>query len=81
MNLDKLTVLLCLAFQESEGPFDVNVKMSSSVSRMRLMKNEIKELSMSPSVVEIDIGVPIADRRSKERWTKNRRINRRTMGL
>ncbi len=80
MNLDKLTILLCLAFQESEGPFDVDVKLSDSVSRMRLMKNEIKELSMSPSIIEIDISIPIADRRSKERWTRHRRVNRR-MGL
>jgi len=77
MNLDKLTILLCLAFQESEGPFEVDVKTSDSTVRMRLMKEEIKKLSNNPSIIEIDIRTPVSDRRLKERWTKYRRINRR----
>lgn len=74
MNLDKLTALLCFAFQESEGPFNVDVKFCNSIVRMRLMKNEIKKLSMSPSIMEIAISTSVVDRRSKERWTKNRRM-------
>jgi hypothetical protein len=75
VDLNKLSILLCLAFQESEGPFYLLVKdLVGNVTRARLMKSEAKLLSLNPSVAEIDIAEPLSDRRHKERWTSFRRI-------
>lgn len=70
---------MCLAFQESDGPFNIDVKFDGFASKLRLMKEDIKKLSEDSFVIEIDICTPITDRRSEERWQKQRRINKRSL--
>lgn len=79
MNINKLSVMLCLAFQESDGPFDVVIKLINSkngqqeINKKRISKEDIKILSDSQFIIEIDIAEPIDDRRLKDRWQNNRR--------
>lgn len=77
--------MLCLGFQESDGPFDVIIKFINSgtgqqeISKKRLSKEEIKNLSDDQLVIRIDIAEPIDDRRSKERWVNERRKSVRNL--
>jgi hypothetical protein len=79
MNIDKLSVMLCLGFQESDGPFNVIIKLINSKSnrqeihKKRISKEEIKSFSDNQFVISIDIAKPIDDRRSKDRWKNHRR--------
>jgi hypothetical protein len=79
MDVTKIGTTLCLAFQISDGPFNVIVKYEQSISKLKLSKDEVKKLSMDPSVMEIDISSLVDDRRSKERWTKVRRVKTRNI--
>lgn len=68
MNLKKINHLLALAFQNSEGPFEVIVKYDNGTSLSGSMtKERISTLSEKESVVEIKIGTRLTNRRKTER--------------
>ncbi|HVI42675.1 MAG TPA: hypothetical protein VM577_18665 [Anaerovoracaceae bacterium] len=75
-DLTKLDTLLTLAFQESEGPFSVLIKVNgqSNVPVSRdLTKEEILELSKDELITSIELSKRIASRRWRSRSKKNRR--------
>ena len=76
MNLDKLTHLLCLAFQCSDGPFQIKVSYSDHDEWASLSKEEIKNLSDQQDIKQIDICNPGKDRRWHQRLGDDRRTNR-----
>ena len=68
MNLNKLDLMLCLAFQESEGPFNVEVKFYNPLDKNTqeifiLSKQEIRNVSMWDEIKSISIVEPFKDRR------------------
>jgi hypothetical protein len=73
MNLSKLSILLCLAFQESDGPFHVSVECNQGVVWAHYTKQQIGELSDIECIVCIDVCEPRSDRRWHQRLTEDRR--------
>lgn len=77
MQLNKISVLLCLGMQESEGPFSVCVISENKKEFLKLSRNEIKNLSDGKEILSIDIVAPIKERRWWNRGTKDRRKDER----
>ena len=75
-DLKKIDALLTQAFQESEGPFSVLIKVDS-VSPAPLLgslnKDEILDLTKSALITSIELSKRIASRRWRSRSKKNRR--------
>lgn len=67
MNINKIGIMLCLAYQESEGPFYVKVNLSNFVEWKLLSKFEIDKLSDEFNIIEIDISLPRSERRWRDR--------------
>lgn len=68
MNLKKINHLLALAFQNSDGPYEVIVRYDNGTSLSGPMtKDRISALSEKESVVEIKIGTRLTNRRKTER--------------
>ena len=76
MIISKLTILLTIAFQESEGPFDIEATYTDHVEHKTLTKDQIGELSDIKGVIIIDIRKPSGERRWHHRTVNDRRINR-----
>lgn len=76
-DLTKLDALLTLAFQESEGPFSVLVKVKSQSQKAipceLVSKEEIFALSKDDLIISIELSKRIASRRWRSRSKKNRR--------
>jgi len=74
MNLDKLDIALCLAFQCGEGPFNVVIcKINGDVEESFLLREEIKALSMSEDIQTISLCKRIYRRRWRPRSNSGRR--------
>lgn len=71
MNLNKLDLMLCFAFQESDGPFNVEVKFNSPIKDnpeyFLLSKKEISNISLWDEVNSISIYLPFKERRWRKR--------------
>lgn len=64
MNLDKLDVMLCLSFQESDGPINIVIEYLDKTVLSNMTKEEIKNLSDN----ELVVSIKIADIVPKKRW-------------
>lgn len=73
MKLDKFDVMLCLAYQGSEGPLDVRVDYTQHSEWLNLTKDQIDQLSDIDAVHFIAIEEPRSDRRWRQRGSKERR--------
>jgi hypothetical protein len=74
MNLDKLDVTVCMAFQASEGPFDVLIHVDGAVDEATLTKEEIDVLSQQEFLVSLEMSRRVlTDRRWIDRGTGERR--------
>lgn len=74
MNLDKISLTLCLAFQISDGPFKVLIFTSDGIVQEALLsKEEIKNKSLSDTVINIDLCRRISQRRWRVRFNPGRR--------
>lgn len=74
MNLSKIDISLCLAFQASEGPFDVLIHVDDIVDEASLTKEEIGVLSNQEFLNFVEMSNRIlTDRRWRDRGTEERR--------
>ncbi len=73
MNLSKLDPMLCLAFQESDGPFYIKITKIKEISFAKMNKEDIKLLSDDPDILTIEIIDVKLDRRWSKRLSKDRR--------
>jgi hypothetical protein len=67
MKINKLDVMLCLAFQGGEGPFDVKVSYSDRIEWSKYTKQQIEDLSDLDAIVSIEICLPRSERRWRDR--------------
>lgn len=81
MNLNKLDVMLCLAFQESDGPFSVLVTSNTHKYTIELTKVLIKELSDKDFIISIEIIDSVSDRRWRKRYSQSRRLSDNNKGI
>lgn len=58
MNLDKIDVPLCFAFQYSEGPFEICVHYLDNCVRLSLNREEIKLLTNNTNILRISLCAP-----------------------
>jgi uncharacterized protein YdeI (YjbR/CyaY-like superfamily) len=65
MNLNKLDVALCFAFQQSEGPFLVSVIYSDKKEWIQSTREKLKKLSDKSEVIKISLEEPPKERRSE----------------
>jgi hypothetical protein len=74
-NLEKIDTLLTLAFQESDGPFSVLIKMEGVTAFLigLLSKEEILTLSKVESLIKIELCKRVSNRRWRGRWRRDRR--------
>lgn len=80
MNINKLETMLCLAFQESDGPFDIVIRFRNNEKlpwRISASKEEIKKFSNEDCIEYIALTNPIKDRRWIGRQDNDRRKNTR----
>jgi hypothetical protein len=73
MDINKLDVMLCLALQESDGPFEIKLIKKDSIQYLKMTKDEILKTSDIEEVQEIVICTPRSDRR----WRKRNKTDRR----
>lgn len=64
MNLDKIDVLLCFAFQHGDGPFNVFVTMTSCSEHLSLYKQGIFTISDQEEIISISL----SQRKEERRW-------------
>ncbi len=64
MNLDKLTIPLCFAFQQGEGPFKVCIEYNNKKEWRILLRDDIKRMSDLENVVSISLAHLSEERRS-----------------
>lgn len=82
MNLNKLDIMLCFAFQESEGPFKICIQYKNKKEWSQYFREDIKILSDSDNVINITIVSPKSERRSSlslymRKDFKDRRLDKR----
>jgi len=73
MNVSKISTMLCLGFQESEGPFSVLITFEGGQEAATLSKTEIQTLSDQELVIHIDLDRRDVDRRWRDRNKSERR--------
>lgn len=73
MKLYKFDIMLCLAYQGSDGPFDVRIHRNNGDVWLCLTKDEIDCFSDMDDVLVIYIQEPRSDRRWIMRNDKDRR--------
>lgn len=73
MIVEKLDAMLCLAFQNSEGPFKVKVSYLDHYDWLELSKSEIESLSDLEPVIKIEIVNVLPERRWRDRLSSSDR--------
>jgi len=64
MNIDKIDIALCFAFQQGEGPFKVCVEFNNKKEWSILLRDDIKKISDLDNVVSISLAPLSEERRS-----------------
>lgn len=72
MNLDKISSLLCFAFQD-EGPFQIKLVFDGGTEETLLTREEIKTCSDSEFCQSLDFSKRISNRRWRDRGSNDRR--------
>lgn len=67
MNLDVFDILLCFAFQISDGPFSIIIFRNGSKEDRSMMKEELFKLSEDKNIICISLTEEIKDRRWRDR--------------
>lgn len=74
MNITRLSIMLCLALQVSDGPYLVLINFDGGQEEALVTKEELQVLSNQEFVLSIETSRRLDDRRWRDRKERERRL-------